>query len=209
MSDSFRLVCETFRDSKVLVLGSSPRLNIPPDYTDEWKLICINASGRAALSNQLKRPDLTVFAISALIKPKPQFDEVREYVGGLSSRHVFLRFLGGGFLKRAIRTRRARKVLDTLGYQFDGLYGLPSAEWKSVVLEVMGEENYPLAKNISTGAFCVMLAIYSGAEKVMTAGIDPNTEGHSYSKTDFKREHKNSDVRVLDFLQERYGVEVF
>lgn len=208
MSAPLHHACELLQNEKVLILGSSPNLNIPSDYFDKWKLVCINASGRAVLANNLRSPDLTVFAVSALLKSKPEFDEVRGNLSGLKSKYVFVRFLSGGFLKRMVRTYRAKKMLSYVGYKFDEVWGLSPTDWKSVVREVMGDEHLSLARNISTGVFCVILAVYAKAEKVVTAGIDPNSMGHSYSTTNFKREHANGDIRVLAFLQERYGVEI-
>ncbi len=200
--------CSTIRGKKVLVLGSSPRLCIPGDFSEKWGLICVNASGRVALSNGLKTPDMTVIASSTLLKSTPEFEEVRENIRSLQSDVVLIRFLGGGILKRTIRTYRAKRTLASLEYQYEKAYGLSSEVWKSVVQDVMGDNDYSLARNISTGVFCVILAIYAGADKVIIAGIDPGSMGHAYSKTNFKREHVNSDARVLDFLRERYGVEI-
>jgi len=204
LDDSFSAI----RGKKVLVLGSSPRLCIPGDFSERWGLICVNASGRVAFSNSLKSPDVTVIASSTLLKSTSEFEEVRENIRSLQSAAVLIRFLGGGWLKRTIRTYHAKRTLASLEYQFEKAYGLSPKVWRSVVISVMGDKDYSLARNISTGVFCVILAIYAEAEKVVVAGIDPNSMGHIYSKTNFKREHKNSDARVLSFLQEKYGIEI-
>lgn len=194
---------------KVLVLGSAPDLKLPDQYSSEWSLICVNASGKAALRYGLKNPDLTVFASSALLKNTPEFREVRSNILGLRCDVVLVRFLGGGSLKRVWRTLRGKGILRNQGYEFGELHGLSPQAWKRMVEGVMGQENYSLAKNISTGVFCIILSIYAGAESVAVCGINPNSIGHSYSKTDFKREHVNSDARVLKFLKEQHKVMVF
>lgn len=201
--------CAALGGKNVLVLGSSPKLRIPGDFSEQWGLVCVNASGRAALSNGLKSPDITVIASSVLLKSTPEFNEVREHIRNLYSDIVLMRFLGGGIVKRTIRTYLAKNTLTSLDYKFEQAYGLSPVAWKSMIKRVMGKENYYLSRNISTGVFCAIVAIYAGAEKVMIAGIDPNSMGHSYSETNFKREHANSDIRVLEFLQDKYGVEIF
>jgi len=200
--------CEAIRGKKVLVLGSSPNLVLPEDYNESWCLITVNASGIIAKEHGLGRPDLTILSASVLLKSTAEFDEVREHLLGLDSRIEIVRFLGGGALKRAIRMYRAKQTLISCGCTFDQAFGLAPNAWNGVVQEVMGEKDYQLARNISTGVFCAILSVFAGAESIVTSGIDPGSIGHAYSSTDFTREHINSDFRILEFLQSKYKLRV-
>jgi len=192
----------------VLILGGSPNLKLPSDYTKEWCLVTVNASGAVAKKHSLEVPGLAVFAISALIKSESKFAEVRKYTSGLEANTVLLRMLGGGTIKRFLRVRRAATVLDRSGYRCQHITGLYPEDWRVVITQVMGDEHQKIARNISTGVFCVLLAIYSGAKRVVVSGIDPESIGHSYSKSNGLREHSNADIRTLSYVMDNYPVEV-
>lgn len=193
---------------EVLILGSSPNLKLPGDYTNEWCLITVNASGSVAKRHNLGMPGLAVFASSTLIKSDSKFAEVRKYASGLEADTVLLRMLGGGVIKRFFRVRKAGSVLDGSGYKYQHISGLYPDDWKGVIKKVMGEDHEKIARNISTGVFCILLAIYSGADHVVVSGVDPGSKGHSYSKSNSLREHSLADTRTLSYIMENYSVEL-
>lgn len=202
------LVYTAMRGKNVLVLGSSPNLKLPDSYNKEWCLVTINASVAVANGHGLGIPDLSIFAASVLLRNDDKFVEVRKYLTGLKSESVIIRTLGGGFIKNMMKIMKAKAVLKKINYKSRNVAVLPPSSWQSIVCEVMGDENVEMAKNISTGVFCVLLAIYSGASYVVVSGIDPGTDGHSYSSINRGREHKSADARVLAFVGKMYDIKI-
>jgi len=202
-------VCASLYGQKVLVLGSSPSLRIPESFQSDWNIISMNASGVVAKEHGLPVPTVALFAVSSLLKMTPHIKVIQKNITGLAGHFVFVRMLSGGILKRSVRFFRSTRVLRRLNYNFDAASSIGPQLWKEITLDVMGEENVHLARNMSTGVFCIVLAIYAKAEKVSVSGIDPASIGHQYSSKGFERQHSNSDSRMLEFLVKNYPVEIY
>lgn len=201
--------CELLYSRNVLVLGSSPSLKIPEEFNNNWSVISVNASGAVAREKGLPDPTVAVFAVSSLLKVTPHIRVIQEKIMGLRGHFVFVRMLGGGLLKRSVRFFRSVRKLRELNYEFDEASAMGPKLWKEITLDVMGEDNYHLARNMSTGVFCIVLAIYAGAKEVAVSGINPSSIGHQYSSKGFERQHSNSDRRMLDFLVSHYSVKIY
>lgn len=201
-------VCGSLRGKQVLVLGSSPCLQLPDMSQDNWEIVSVNASGIVAREKGLPDPTVAVFAVSSLLKNTPHIRVIQEKIAGLRGRFVFVRMLSGGLLKRSIRIMRSVRVLRRLNYTFGSASSMSPILWEGIALDVLGEDNYHLSRNMSTGVFCILLALYAKAKKVSVSGIDPASTGHQYSSRGFERQHSNSDSRMLAFLVENYPVEI-
>lgn len=197
------------KEKRVLVLGSSPNPSFPDDVHHNWTVISVNASGVVAKEKGLQAPSVAVFAVSSLLKSSPHIRVIREKIKGLRGDHVIVRMLGGGLIKRSVRLLRAKRVLRQLGYDFSSVSALGPKVWNEIVRDVMGEDSMYLARNMSTGLFCIVLAIHAKAEEIAVSGIDPTSTGHQYSSKGFERQHVNSDKRMLDFLVKNYPVKVY
>lgn len=202
-------VCALLHGKDVLVLGSSPNLKLPSAPPGGWNVISVNASGVVAREKGLPDPTVAVFAVSSLLKVTPHIRVIQEKIMGLRGHFVFVRMLGGGLLKRSVRFFRSVRKLRELNYEFDEASAMGPKLWKEITLDVMGEDNYHLARNMSTGVFCIVLAIYAGAKEVAVSGINPSSIGHQYSSKGFERQHSNSDRRMLDFLVSHYSVKIY
>lgn len=202
-------ISASLKDRRVLVIGSSPNLYFPENVHHGWKIISMNASGVVAREKGLPDPEVAVFAVSSLLKSSPHIRVIREKLQGLCGGHVIVRMLGGGWIKRSIRQLRSVRVLRKLVYKFDNASALGPKVWTEVVEDVMGKENMHLARNMSTGVFCIVLAVYAKAKEVAVSGIDPASTGHHYSTKNFERQHASSDKRMIDFLVKNYPVKIY
>jgi len=201
--------CAALHGKKILILGSSPNLRIPESFQNDWKVITMNASGVVAKEHGLPDPTVALFAVSSLLKVTPHIRVIQKKIMGLRGHFLFVRMLGGGLRKRSVRLFRSVGVLRRLNYTFEMASSMGPELWQEITLDVMGEENYHLARNMSTGVFCIVLAIYAGAKEVAVSGIDPSSIGHQYSSKGFERQHSNSDKRMLDFLVNHYPVTIY
>lgn len=197
-----------FSGKPVLVFGSAPNPIIPKEFNGEWKIICMNASGLAVKRGNLPHPDITIFSVSGLLRSASNYVEIRKNIKGLYSENVLIRMLSGSFLKHWLKMWRSKRVLRSLDYSYHNINCLGPAEWRAILLDVLGTEHMYLSKNISTGVFCVILALYLNSGKVVVSGINPDSTGHSYSSSNIWRQHSDSDKDTLLFLENNHNVEL-
>jgi hypothetical protein len=185
---------------RVLVLGSAPTVVIPDNYSVEWRLVCVNASGRVAQRYDLGIPALTIVTMGGLRKGGVANLSMRSNLSGLKTKTVLVRSIKAGSIRNLILGYQARAVLAKCGFSYEKCLIGGARDSDAVLSGVLGV-NAIKANNISTGVFSVLLAAHSGAEEVAVAGIDPSSTGHAYDDKGLNRQHVRADQEVIDLLQ--------
>ena len=205
MISSLKNLSSKVKNKNVLILGSAPTSNIPKEYSNQWILICINASGYIAKKKKLANPDITLMTIRAVINRDLSNLEAQYNLKGLKTDVVILRYVKNNLIKIIYRLFLVKKFFKANDFTYNSFYKFPPKVWKPIINEIMGEDSH-MANNISTGVFAILLAYSLGASRVYSSGINPKQDGHAYSKYNLKRSHKLQDVKVLKFLKSHKGL---
>ena len=205
MIASLKNLSATIKNKNVLILGSSPNCKIPKEYSGQWGLICVNASGNIASKMKLANPDITLMTISAVLNKDLSNLEAQKNLKGLKTNSIIIRYVKNNLLKIMWRIFFVKKFFKSSNYTYASFYKFPPKIWKPIIKEILGQDA-AIANNISTGVFAIILAYYLGASRVFCSGINPNQDGHAYSKMNLNRSHKFQDRKVLNFLESRKGL---
>jgi hypothetical protein len=180
----------TFAHKRALVIGSAPNLVLPPvDRYDT--VICVNGSGRPAFDLGILQPDLTV-------------------VGGYSTRsdtdvrlktRIAWRGLETNCLLFVVSGRaawRGRRIIRSAGLRFDTFRTVSMEERAFITSEVCRENLFQGEREdrISMGVFAAIVALWSGADRVILAGFSLGG-GHRYIEGDTPRYHLAGDARFF------------
>ena len=207
MTPSLKKLHAIIKNKNVLVLGSAPNCKIPKEYSDQWGLICINASGYIAYKMKLADPDITIMTISAVLNKDESNLEAQKNLKGLKTNSIIIRYVKNNLIKIMYRIFFVKKFFQINNFTYNSFYKFPPKIWKPVIKEILREDT-EIANNISTGVFAILLAYYLGATRVYCSGIDPNQNGHAYSKKNLKRSHKLQDQKILNYLSSRKDLTV-
>ena len=173
---------------------------MPRDFSTDWRLICVNASGLIANRFGFRTPDLTVITMGGLRKGGPANVNMRRNLRGLRTDVALIRSSKSNFIKNYFLGYRSRWLLSKQEFKYEQCAIATPADSAKVVAAVL-EEDAPVAHNISTGVFCILLAAHVGAKRIVIAGIDPSSTGHAYDQDMLKRQHSGEDRVVLSLLR--------
>lgn len=194
---------------QALILGSAPRPVIPPEYSHDWALICVNGSGRVAAQHGLAMPDLTIFSAGALRRSAPANVEMRKVVAGMATKIALARALSNNRLKLMWRSALARRMFRQIDYRYDCFGFVAPDEWTPVIASAIAPQPVDRAHDISNGVFCCLLADYLGAADIHVAGINPHSKGHAYSSLNLPRSHAASDEAILQLLKDKGRLKIY
>lgn len=185
---------EQFKDRKCLVVGSAPSVNLPIGYKFEGPVITANGGGDIARSAGLAIDTLvtTSFLFSRRGSKSEQATKVA--MSGLRAKHILVDDTADGQICTA-------QVL--LNYGINSTHLLDPVFMDPGLRNAVTEAVCGRPLRISTGMWCICLALYGGASSVVTAGIDfrYSSSGHyDMPWDDSRRDHVYEDNLCFNIL---------
>lgn len=176
-----------------LVLGSAPGAAAPAKEEFD-RLVCVNASPWVARALDLGEPDLLVLAGYTTAARKPVPEASMQRMAGLTSKWTLFVEVG----QEAGEAQASLLAHDFAPGEFTPLDAMARA---ALIREACGEDLGlgPRDSRVSNGVFAILFALWSGAHKVVIAGMSLDG-GHSYMREATPRHHQDGDRRCLELL---------
>ncbi len=179
-----------------LVLGSAPSPVLPPGLDASWRLVTVNASQVSAATLGLPAPAVTVIS-GQMLGQKPANVEAKRVLAGHSTGAII-------FIERGFSMAEARAQFSAMKYRYAGIHPLSFHQREKMVRQILKADYGPGSgeKKISTGLFAAVLALYLGGAPVVMSGFSLKNDGHAYNSQGHRREHKETDTRVLAIIRD-------
>jgi hypothetical protein len=122
MNTTLKNLSIKLRNKNILILGSAPKCNIPKQYSDQWGLICVNASGHIAPKNKLAKPDITIMTISAVLNKDQSNIEAQNHLKGLKTDSIVIRYVKNNLIKIIYRIFFVKQFFKSNNYSYNTFY---------------------------------------------------------------------------------------
>ncbi len=182
----------------VVVVGSAPNSTRPVDFGPSYLVISINASQIVAKNWGVEKPDITLMMFHQIEGKYKNAQEVRRVLSGERTGHLCM-------LLWRRDLKRLQDGLARMNYGYDKLSLFERLPRVALVRAMTGKLNFEISpeSKYSNGVIAVMLALYSGAERVIISGINPASTGHIYNSENLHRKHSGPDMDALRHLLQR------
>lgn len=193
----------SIRGRNVMVVGSAPNSTRPTDFGLSYLVISINASQVVAKDWGVGKPDITLMMFHQIEGKYKNAQEVRRVLNGERTGHLCM-------LLWRHDLKRLKDGLARMNYGYDTLSMVDRFSRVALVKAMTGKLNFEISpeSKYSNGVIAVMLALYSGAERVVISGINPASTGHIYNSANLHRKHSGPDMDALRHMQQR-GLPVY
>lgn len=188
---------------KVVVVGSAP-VSLPPvDYDESYLVMSVNASQIVAKRWGRIKPDISLMMFNQIEGTNTNAREVRRVLNGERTGKLYVLTWKHG-------VPRLIKGLAEFNYQYDSLEIISRNRRVDLVKKMTGKLNFEVSdeQKYSNGVIGVMLALRSGAKRVIISGINPASAGHIYNSENLHRKHKGPDMDALRHMQ-KLGLPVY
>ncbi|NTJ42960.1 membrane-anchored protein [Agrobacterium larrymoorei] len=186
-----------------MVVGSAPNSTKPADFGSSYMVISINASQIVAKKWGVEKPDITLMMFHQIEGKYKNAQEVRRVLNGERTGHLCM-------LLWRHDLRRLQEGLARINYGYDALSMVDRYSRVALVRAMTGKLNFEISpeSKYSNGVIAVMLALHSGAERVVISGINPASTGHVYNSENLYRKHSGPDLEALQHMQQK-GLPVY
>ncbi|AMY04201.1 hypothetical protein AB0V79_29555 [Mesorhizobium ciceri] len=175
-----------------LVMGSAPNFRLPYGHDAGWALVTVNASQILAETFGLAAPDMALMRRGILVGQGEQDFYKRDLLKGRQAKHLIVPIWPDveDKLKAGCRT---------FDYRYETLQALTRWQLANIVWRLSGKFHVSRGwhRNISTGAFAVMLARFAGFAPVVVSGFSLSQAGHGYDSRNAFRYHADEDADLL------------
>jgi hypothetical protein len=188
---------DSIKGRKVVVVGSAPNSSKPYDFDDSYCLISVNASQIVAKDWGVATPDITLMMFHQIEGKSTNAGEVRRLLNGETTGSLYM-------LLWRHDMARLKQGLGRINFGYDRLSVVDRFSRVALVRAMTGKLNFEITpeSKYSNGVIAVMLALYSGAERVVIAGINPASTGHVYNAENLHRKHSGPDLDALKQMQQ-------
>lgn len=188
---------------KVVVVGSAPQSSMPLGFDPSYRTISVNGSQIVAKKWGVEKPDITLMTFNQIEGTNTNAKEVRRVLDGESTGKLYL-------LLWQHSKKRLVAGLTRFNYRCDDLYIAGRNRRIALVHAITGKVNLEIERQakFSNGVIGVMLALQSGAEAVVIAGINPASTGHIYNVENLVRGHSGPDLAALTEMRKK-GLPVY
>jgi hypothetical protein len=165
---------------------------MPVGFDPSYATISVNASQIVAKKWGVEKPDITLMTFNQIEGTNTNAKEVRRVLNGESTGKLYV-------LLWQHSKQRLKKGLGRFNYTYDELHIAGRNPRIALVRAVTGKVNLEVDRQakFSNGVIGVMLALQSGAEAVVIAGINPASKGHIYNVENLDRGHSGPDLAAL------------
>ncbi len=187
----------SIKGRRVVVVGSAPNSAKPFDFDESYMLISVNASQIVAKNWGVTKPDITLIMFHQIEGNSTNAKEVRRLLKGERTGHLCM-------LLWRHDLERLKQGLRRIGFGYDKLTMVDRLSRVALVRAVTGKLNFEITpeSKYSNGVIAVMLALHSGAERVVISGINPASTGHIYNGENLHRKHSGPDLDALKQMQQ-------
>lgn len=187
----------------VMVVGSAPKSTKPADFGPSYLVMSINASQIVAREWGVEKPDMTLMMFHQIEGKYKNAQEVRRVLNGERTGHLYL-------LLWRHDLKRLKEGLKRINYGYDQLSIVDRYSRVALVRAMTGQLNFEIGpeSKYSNGIIGVMLALHSGAQRVVISGINPASTGHIYNAENLHRKHSGPDMDALRHM-EKLGLPVY
>ncbi len=188
---------DTINGRNVVVVGSAPVSAKPFDFDESYLVISVNASQIVAKGWGVEKPDITLMMFHQIEGKYKNAQEVRRVLNGESTGSLYLLLWRHDLL-------RLKAGLTRINYGYDRLSIVDRFSRVALVRATTGKLNFEISpeSKYSNGVIAVMLALQSGAKRVVIAGINPASTGHIYNAENLHRKHSGPDLEALKQMQQ-------
>ena len=193
----------SLRGRNVVVVGSAPHSSMPVGFDPSYVTISVNASQIVAKKWGVEKPDITLMTFNQIEGTNTNAKEVRRVLDGERTGKLYL-------LLWQHSKKRLEMGLGRFNYTCDELYIAGRNRRIALVRAITGKVNLEIDRQtkFSNGVIGVMLALHSGAEAVVIAGINPASKGHIYNVENLDRGHSGPDLAALMEMRKK-GLPVY
>ncbi|NTF08092.1 membrane-anchored protein [Agrobacterium rubi] len=193
----------SLKGRKVVVVGSAPHSSMPVGFDRSYVTISINASQIVAKKWGVEKPDMTLMMFNQIEGTNTNAKEVRRVLNGERTGTLYV-------LLWQHSVRRLKAGLGRFDYMYDDVRVADRNRRVALVYAMTGKMNFEIDPHtkFSNGVIGVMLALQSGAEAVVIAGINPTSTGHIYNTENLRRNHSGPDLDALKGMQKK-GLPVY
>lgn len=194
---------DSFSGRHVVVVGSAPVSSKPVDFDRSYLVMSVNASQVVAKDWGCQRPDISLMMFNQIEGTNTNAQAVRRVLAGESTAKLYVLTWSHGLA-------RLEKGLRNFNYRYDQLEVISRNRRVALVKAMTGKLNFEIVneEKYSNGVIGVMLALNSGATRVIIAGINPASTGHIYNAENLRRNHSGPDLEALRHMQQK-GLPVY
>lgn len=194
---------DSLHGRKVVVVGSAPVSSQPVDFDQSYVVISVNASQVVAKKWGREKPDISLMMFNQIEGRNTNAQEVRRVLKGERTGKLYV-------LLWRRKLARLVKGISGFDYGYDYLQIVDRNRRVALVKAMTGKLNFEVVpeSKYSNGVIGVMLALNSGAERVVIAGINPVSTGHIYNSENLRRNHRGPDMDALRHMQQK-GLPVY